>query len=281
MSKRNYYYLVAGLPDLILDGGKKMLSVGEFVQEASGLLHPDDAALFDMVRYPADNGNLLALLEKRDEEFDARGVFSQEALEDGIKSPDGLPGYMRTYIEAHKEGKLPFPELSAENQLTWLYYDEACAHENAFVREWFAFDRDLRNVISALNCRSAASEGLGEERPFLLQRAVIGRNDIAEAILKSNAPDFSLSAQLPWVERVTGLGRDNLVEYEKSIDTLRWDILNDLTTFSYFQIETVLAFTIKLGMVERWQELDEQAGREKFDRLVEELTSGFQLQKEL
>ena len=114
-----------------------------------------------------------------------------------------------------------------------------------------------------------------------MQRAIVGRNDVAQTILRSTTPDFSLSAQLPWIERLVGLSRDNLVELEKSIDTLRWEMLNELTVFSYFAVETLLAFCIKLGMVERWQGLDESEGEKRFTALVEELASGFHLQRDL
>jgi hypothetical protein len=278
---RNYYYLVAGLPDIVLDGGKKALSVAQFVAETAPLVHPDDASLFELLRYAVDNGNLLAILEKREEDFDERGVFAKDELLEQVKVPDGLPRYMQAYVEAHAEGRAVFADCSPENQLTWLFYDEMCSHGNEFVRRWFTFERDLRNVSAAINCRHAAAQDQSREAAFTLQRAIIGRNDVAETILKSNAPDFSLSSQLPWVERLLGLSRDNLVAYEKNVDTLRWDTLNDLTTFAYFQIETLLAFTIKLGMVERWQGLDEAEGTKRFERLVEELTSGFHLKEEL
>lgn len=71
------------------------------------------------------------------------------------------------------------------------------------------------------------------------------------------------------------LGRESLTDFEKGLDTLRWDVLNELTSYSYFHIETILAFLIKLIMVERWKQLDSTAGREKLDRLTEELRAGF------
>ena len=68
---------------------------------------------------------------------------------------------------------------------------------------------------------------------------------------------------------------DTLLDLEKNIDLLRWDYLNELTVFTYFQIETILAFYIKLGIVERWQGLDPAVGEQHYTKLVEELKSGF------
>jgi hypothetical protein len=252
-----------------------MPPVAEFIADVSGQVHPDDAALFDILRFPADNRNLLALLEKRDEPFDPAGGYSSDELAAHVKVPDALPSYMQAFIEAHAAGKLPSGDLSADNQLAGLFYDEMCAHRDPFISQWFTFDLDMRNVCAALNCRRAQAADRQPERAFMLQHAVIGGSDVAQAILKSTAPDFSLSAQLPWVERIVNMDRENPVEFEKNLDMLRWDRLNELTLFSYFSFDAVLSFTIKLGTVQRWQGLDEQSGKEALARLVKELTSHY------
>ena len=64
------------------------------------------------------------------------------------------------------------------------------------------------------------------------------------------------------------------------VDELRWNMLDELTTFTYFGIETLLACCLKVMIVERWEHLDETSGKEKLNRLIEELESGFQLSKE-
>jgi hypothetical protein len=268
---RSYYYLVAGLPDIVLDNTKKGLTLDAFISDVSEQIHENDVSLLSLFRLPFDNKNLVNLLEKQEKKFDERGNFSQDILEQEIKQPDSLPFYMKTFLEAYKEEKLPFPELSFEDQLNWLFYDEATDHDNPFIRDWLIFDLDLRSVLAGLNCRKMARNREGD---FSLAQSIICKNDVTELIHKSNAPDFSLSNKLPWIEKVVSLNSDDLVEYEKSIDTLRWDILNELTIFTYFQIETILAFIVKLDMVERWQKLDPETGKEKLEKLLSELKTG-------
>lgn len=277
---QSYYYLVAGLPDLILDNTKKVLSLSTFIGEVSEHVSSQDAALFILLRLCFDNRNLVNLLEKKEKEFDVRGNFSKDDLEQEIKIPEMLPNYMQTFLEAYKEGKLLFPELSLEDQLNWLYYDEITTHSNAFIREWFTFDLDLRNVLAGLNCRKLSENSKNAEKDFSRPQSIICRNDVSELVLKSNAPDFSLSSRFSWVEKLLSFSQDNLVEYEKDIDMLKWEMLNELTTFTYFQIETIIAFCIKLGMVERWQELEPQIGKEKLDRLLAELKTGYNIKED-
>ncbi len=273
----NYYYLVAGLPDIILDNTKKTMFVSDFIRETSEQVLPCDAALFKLLLLCFDNKNFINLLEKNGAEFDTRGNFSRDELKIEIKIPEHIPQYMKTFLEAYQEEKFPFPELSIEDQLNWLYYDEVTTHHNEFIREWFTFDLNLRNVIAGLNCRSSIEKSVDSGTEFSRSQHIICRNDVSELILKSNAPDFTLSSRFSWVEKLLSFPQDNLVEYEKNIDTLRWDMLNELTTFTYFQIETILAFCIKLGMVERWQKLEPETGKERLNILLTELEAGFSI----
>ncbi len=279
---QNYYYLVAGLPDIILDDGKLSVSFGELMQEISEQIDVSDRELLKLLRFPFDNQNLVSIIDKKEIAFDSRGYFSREELSEGIKNPDILPAYMQEYLEAViNEGKELFAGLAKEDQLTWLFYDAVTSHDNAFVAEWFSFERDLKNLIAGINYRRQIEhiEALGTEREKPVNMIVLGRNEVAEAILRSNAPDFGIGSSVPWVEQVIAASKGSLIEFEKALDTLRWNILNDLTCFSYFSIETILAFVIKLLMVERWKNLDPEAGRDRLDLLVKELCSGFTVPK--
>jgi hypothetical protein len=274
---RNYYYLVAGLPDLVLEGNKHVPSLHEFMDDVMEQVDPDDATLLSQLRLPADNHNLLVVLEKREEQLDPLGTFSREELELGIRVPDELPDYMQSFIEAYREGRQLFSGYTSDDQLSWLFYDAMSAHPNQFIRDWFTFELNLRNVLAGLNCRTMAGV---EGSPYSLESGIIGRNEVAELILKSNAPDFSLSSLFPQVEEILTFTDKDLVDFENSVDTLRWNALNEMTLFSYFRIEAILAFCIKLGMVERWLRLEPEAGKKKLERLIDELVSGVNVAEE-
>jgi hypothetical protein len=273
----NYYYLVSGLPDVLLDEGKQPHSCEEFAAEASEQLNRNDLALFNLFRLPFDNVNLLNLLEKKDAVFDKRGSLEEEVLSAALKIPDDLPVYMQLFIDAYRENRSPAPGLVPRDQLAWFFYEEMTCRHDPFIRKWYRFDLQLRNIIAGINCRRefAHLEELATERERAASVVVVGRDDVAEAVLRSNAPDFGLSQQLPWVERLVTLSRGQLHEFEKGIDTLRWDILDEMTLFSYFSAETVFAYFIKLTIVERWLALDPQTGKEQLDRLLDELKGSY------
>ena len=277
---KNYYYIVASLPDLIFDSPKKVVSLVDFIDEISELVTSQHGSFLELFRLAFDNENLINLLEKRGKEFDVRGNYSKEKIEEEIKFPEDLPRYMLHFIEAYKEEKQPYPELSVADQLTWLLYNELTTHQNAFLSTWFTFDLNLRNLLAGLNCRKLTEEKQDASGDFSVTKSIIGSNEFADLIRKSRTPDFSLSLDYPWVEKVLSLSSENLVEFEKSIDTLRWDTLNEMTTFTYFQIETILAFCIKLDIVERWQRLKPDVGKEKLKRLLSDLESSYAVMEE-
>ncbi len=275
--RHNYYYFVAGLPDLLLDEGKVPVDSIEFALEAKEQLSSEDYMTFNLLRLPFDNYNLIGLIGKKQFKFDKRGSIEEADLTEGLKFPDTLPAYMGHFLETLRENRSPYTGLTPSDQLAWFFYEAMLNEKSDFIRHWYEFDLHLRNVVVALNCRRNIEhiEALATERERPAAMLIIGRDDISDAILKSNAPDFGLSAQLPWIERLLALSRSSALEFEKGIDTLRWEILNEMTISSYFQAETVYAFYLKLNIVERWKALDADEGKRRLDKLLGELKATY------
>ncbi|MEE4178671.1 MAG: DUF2764 family protein [Bacteroides sp.] len=267
--KRNYYYLVAGLQDLTIDIHKLQYSQQAFSEELKTGLHPEDYKLVQKLFLPHDNANLLNLLQKTGKPFNEKGNFSQIRLEDNIKEPHDLPGYIMEFITAFKNKDPLMPEMLPENELTTLFYDEKLKLDNAFLRDWFQFELNLRNIVTALLARKY-------DIPYEYQ--IIGTGETSNIIRKSHARDFGLGAELDYLEDLSNLVKnDNVQEREKSIDELRWSYLDEVTFFEYFTVEKILAFVIKLGIAERWLGIDKEYGNEMFKKLLKELQSSYEL----
>ncbi len=266
------------MPDLVLDGSGKLTTAKEIITEVSEQVSPQDAVVLQLLLLKYDNRNLAALLTKSDAAFDERGSYTKEELVREIKTFDTLPAYMQKLIELYQQDKLPYPDLTLEDQISWLFYDEVLNHDNLFISNWYRFDLDSRNVLAALNFRRMVKDNVVGVSEMAFESLIISRNDVAQSVLKSSAPDFALSLQYPWLEKLLALqSNNNIIENEKTIDRMRWYLVDELSVFSYFQIETVLAFCIKLEMVERWQKLDPEIGKDYLDKLIVDLESGLEL----
>ncbi len=269
--KRHYYYLVAGLQDISLDVHKLLCNQQAFKEMLQSEVHPNDYRLVEKLFLPIDNTNLINLLQKNNKPFDDKGNFSKEILEENIKEPAELPEYMHRFIVAYKNKEPLFPELSPENELTTLFYQEALKENNGFLRDWFRFDLSLRNIMTALGAR---------KHKINYENQIIGTDEVSEAIKKSHARDFGLAHEIDYLEYLVEAAKnEDIQEREKNIDQLKWDYLEDATFFNYFTIEKILAYIIKLGMVERWLAIDKEYGKDMFDKLLKELQSSYKLPK--
>jgi len=277
--KTNYYYLIASLPDLILDENKNSFSFSEIIRDIFDQVQSYDLPKIKPLLYHYDNRNLIARLEKEEIPHNDRGVLSEDELKEEIKHPTVLPAYMKAFLQAYEDEKYAHSELLLKDQLNWLFYQEMTQSSNKFLKEWFCFNLDLRNVVSGINSRKLKIEFENNRSAFLLKKVLICDNDVTQKIKSSKEPDFSLSADLPWIETLLKVEQEDLVAFEKEVDNLRWEKLNEMTRFSYFHIETVQAFIVKLEMVTRWQNLEPEIGKTIFQKLLSEVKTGYDIQQ--
>ncbi len=267
--KRNYYCLVAGLQDIGLDTHKLLFKQEGLKDYLRHEVHKDDYALVEKLFLPYDNKNVLNILQKTEEPFDEKGNFSLEFLEEQIKDPSALPNYMIRFIKAFKEQEPVYPEMSPENELTYLFYKEMLDDDNDFISWWYELQMNTRNILAALNCRKYSLN---------VEHHIIGNNEAADTLRKSHAKDFGLSNKLDYAEDVIGWGRlEDIQERELAIDKFLWEYLDENIFFEYFTIERILAFVLKTSIVERWLLLDKEQGKEMFKKLIEELQKSYEL----
>ena len=149
-----------------------------------------------------------------------------------------------------------------DEKLNAEFYCEALQHKNAFIREFFLFDLNVRNAkVKYLN------KALGREAD---RDVLTFGEDAAPKVLEATEKEFEEAAALEAV-----FAQADILSRERGIDDLMWDKISNLTTFNYFDINAILGFITKLNIVARWFRLDEQTGREMFKQLVDEVRGTF------
>ncbi len=149
-----------------------------------------------------------------------------------------------------------------DEKLDAAFYSAALAHNDAFIREFFRFDLNVRNAkVKYLN------KALG--RPADKDVLTFGE-DTDPKILEAAASEFEEAADMETV-----LAQTDILTRERGIDDLMWEKINTLTTFNYFDIDAILGFITKMNIVARWFRLDEQTGRDMFKKLVNEVRGTF------
>lgn len=273
---KNYYCLVAGLKEYTLDADTKGFDATEIVAEILEELAAKDAKCVRLLYSYYDCENIIALRSGRNF-YNELGNIAQEELENELTEPKSLPSRMARVVKAFAVAQ---DEQAEENEyavglnlekgferLLWeAYYDE-CAHSSsAFLKAWAAFDRTLRNISAAAVARTLDRS---------IDSVTVGKGDIVEALERSSAADFGLRGELPYIDAVIAAVNDesNMVEKEHKIDLIRWEQAVNLAEQSYFDINAILSYLVRLNIVARWAKLDEKRGHEMFKRILAELDS--------
>jgi len=149
------------------------------------------------------------------------------------------------------------------------FYDLALSQNNDFIRYWFSFTRDFNNVLTALNCRR-----LGVDPATQL----VGNNWLTEVLVKSQAADFGLKREVDYIDRlIQATDISDVLERERKLDLIKWDMSVEFTTWDYFNINFILGFFVRAGIVHRWLKLDAKTGEELFRKLFDDLKSSYNL----
>jgi hypothetical protein len=131
------------------------------------------------------------------------------------------------------------------------FYEAALKDSNRFIREYFTFDLGFRNIKAR----------------FL--NKVFGR-PVSQDTINIEIGEFEEAAK---IEEILS-GKDILAR-ERGLDSIKWDKINKITTFSYFDLDAVLGIIAKMRLIERWEALDEESGREMFQNLIDETRGTF------
>lgn len=267
----NYYCLIAGLPEISPDDKKLSLSVRELRAYLSDYLTKKEIDTIDLFFLPNDNAQIIRLLQKQEPDSSLQTVFTAEQLEDEIQDPMFAPSYIKDYLlDLQKEDREVTNRLP-EVELSERYWNFMLSQKERLIRKYAEFSLNIKNLITALNCRKYHLE---------IDKEVIGDSYFTKQLKTSRAKDFELSDNYPYVDTVLALFDKDAAEREYKIDMLYWEFLDEETGHKYFTFDNVIAFTLKLMILERWSKMTTEQGKSIFRELLERFKNEFQFAKE-
>ncbi|MBM4403418.1 MAG: DUF2764 family protein [Candidatus Cloacimonetes bacterium] len=281
---KEYYYLVAGLPNITFDDSKLPRTPAELMSEARNHLSDNDQSLLRALFIPVDLDNLINIIFQNEAEYDERGLIARDEWERIIETireernsydyhgfPD-LPAFIEEHIRQYLDAEDDLSPIGWEHSITTAFYHWTQEQDNRFINQWFAFNRDLKNIIIALN---------GKRFGFKYDTQLIGDNEIVEKLIKSSAIDFGLGKQFPLFDLILRVFEvRDILDRERGYDALRWKWIDEQTFFDYFTVDRVLGYMCKLMILARWMALDPAKGRDVFHDTLEELENSFAFPEE-
>ena len=142
--------------------------------------------------------------------------------------------------------------------------------KNRFVRAWFAFNRDMNNVLVAQICR---------KHGFDPKQQIVGEGEVAEQLRTHlQQKDFGLNEVMDDPQELLALAQiEDLMQREKTMDAIRFEWLQSRTEFDFFSAEMAFAYYLEAQMLHRWSLLTVEEGERVFRELVKEMKKGVKL----
>jgi len=243
-----YYFLVTYLPDIQRDDKKIKFRFADLLGEKY-YIEPDDWREIELLLLARDIFLLEKLLSGKDADVE-HTLYDKEFWKEQIKAPKEVPVFLEEFLQRHAEERSFGPEQV--NRLHEIYFDHVIrSTANPFLRDYFEFEKLLRNTLAAIRARR---KGLPPSDHIL------GAGEIVEQLGRSSAEDFGLGQEIPWIERLAEM-KDPL-QMEDALEQILWDYIDEQTTQVYFDFEVILAYLLKLQLLERRLALSEEQGME-------------------
>ena len=269
----NYYNLITGLPDLMIDDGRPTYSVDQFKELCEESLTQKDKQLLYYFFLRFDCLNVVTLLKNPSATISLCGNLSveechqliEEADEINTAVPCGAPRFLMDFILQYPEHK-DEPYFFAEDAVLLEYYRYAMQCKDKQVAAWFELNFNITNILTACIARIYG---------WNIKRYVLNDNEVSDTILKNTqVKDFNLSPIIDYVDDILKIAAiEDPVLKEKNIDAFKWNWLEDETFFEQFSLFAVFAYLCKLEMKERWGKLDVETGKATFTQIVDDLRS--------
>ena len=280
--KQEYYYFVSGLPNITIEDTKLPWTPEEFLAEAKNQVSNKDYRLLEILHLPMDLDNLLRILYKSNKDRNKEGLYEDSFWEEylvflrnvidnpEIKTPaefEVLPEFIKEIvINALQQEELQ-PLSQTELALLKKFYAWTAKSSNEFIRDWFAFDAHLRNILTAIN---------GSKFNLPYAQYLIGESETVEKLSKSHTADFGLGKEDDLYNALVRIYEQNNILYrERGYDILRWRWVEDYNFFNYFNIDRILGYYCQLRILARWIKSSPESGKEVFNTILSDLNNSF------
>ncbi len=247
-----YYFLASHLPEILRDDIKIRVSLGDLLEERFHIPEPDWKEI-ELVLLGRDVLVLEKLLSGKTVSI-SHSLFSVEFWQDQIKSPKEGPEFVLDFLRSTDLRSVGFKEIDRLYAGYFLHALGTTANE--FVRDYFIFQQNLRNVVAALRARQ---KGLDPSE------YLIGEGEVVNILSSSTAEDFGLSLEFPWIESL--IKAETPHERQAMVEQIQWDYLDEHAGPDPFDFRVILAYLLKLEILERQLALSEDKGMEIVRRL--------------
>ena len=199
-------------------------------------------------------------------EYILAGLPELKAGSDAPISLEKLDEFLDEQLAASDKKLLDLLRMPIDEQTL----EQGLHAKNRFVQDWFAYNRDMNNVLVAQICR---------KHGFDVKQQIVGEGEVAEQLrTHTSQKDFGLNEVAGDFSAYIALAQiEDLMQREKAMDALRFEWLQTRTEFDFFSAEMVFAYYLEAVMLHRWSILTVEEGEKVFRELVTDMKKGVRL----
>jgi len=247
-----YYFLASYLPEIHRDDTKIRISLGDFLEERFHIPVKDQREM-DLVLLGRDIMIIDSLLKGRELDVE-HSVFGREFWREQVKNPKEGPGFILDFLAGLDRDAY---SVRDSDRLRGLYINHVLSNTSSgFLRGYYIFQRDINNIFAAKRARKKGLDP-GDH--------LIGEGSLVERLRTSTAEDFGLGEEYPWLESLNKAETPH--QQQEILDRILWEYLDENTGPDIFHFNVILAYLLKLEILNRRLALSEDAGMEKVRRL--------------
>lgn len=265
---RKYYCLVSGLPEISVADNKLSLTETDLKDLLAEDLTADDLVHVEALDFEDLNQQIINFLYKKEYSFEGLKYNEDDLEEFLIEVPKSAPDYLQAFFKVYTEED-NLDEIAAIKLLSSCYFNQLTRSENPFLRNWFTMELRMRNILTAITCRSYN---------LPVEEQIIGDDFVSIQLKENKSKDFGLAGELDYVDELLKISDEkNLLNREKMMDNLKFSKLEDELFFESFTLEAVIGFVLKFKMVNRWLKLDPETGKEMFNKIFKGVQATFEM----
>jgi hypothetical protein len=249
-----YYFLVAFLPELQRDDRKFKIGLTELISGQYDI-PPEDMQEIKLILLGRDIFMVEKLLSGKAVKLD-HSIYDVDFWQEQIKSPQEGPQFIIDYIGGLEPGKYGPQDA---DRLYGAYYEHVIAQSRyPFLKEYFRFERNLRNIIAALRAR---------QKEWNLAHYLVGDDEWVSNLERSSVEDFGLSDEYPWISNL--LSTDYPPQRQDLIEQIIWEYLETKVGNDPFHFNAILSYILKLEILEKKLSMSQEKGMNIVRRLEE------------
>ncbi len=258
---KQYYYLSIVLPKLVLDE-KPEISFHEFDQLLQENLTPSDFDKMRRMRWFYDLRNVRAYWKK--EPLDYWGTLNENQLEDALLTREGneLPGYLYDYLNEYDS---PEERQRHFSKVISTYFAEEASQNTGFLRDYRAFERNIRLIMTAYRARR-----LGRDLEVEFEYEDPEDDIVAQLLEHKDSKEFELPEGFEDFKPVLQLYDSSPLKLQKAVMEYVFNWIEDRLQFDYFSINHILGYMARFILIERFMRLDKEKGLNILENVVKE-----------